>query len=90
MKAEIKNLVLQMNEKGLGYKKIASELNISIGSVRNVLKEKDESETCRYCGKKLNILAGKKQKVYCNDSCRYQYWNSLKKGGKASEHEQSE
>jgi len=82
MKAEIRNRIIQMNIQGVGYKTIASDLNISIGSVRNVLKEKDQCETCRFCGKKLYFTAGKKQKVYCNDQCRYQYWNALKKGGK--------
>lgn len=82
MKAEIRDQVKQMNDQGVGYKKIASELNISIGSVRNMLKEKDDSESCRFCHKKLNFVEGKKRKVFCNDSCRYQYWNSLKKVAK--------
>lgn len=79
MKAEIRDRIMQMNDQGVGYKKIASELNISIGSVRNILKEKDDSNCCRFCNKKLSFVVGKKKKVFCNDSCRYQYWNSLKK-----------
>jgi len=82
MKAEIRDQVKQMNDQGIGYKKIALELNISIGSARNVLKEKDDSMSCRFCSKKLNFVEGKKRKVFCNDSCRYQYWNSLKKVAK--------
>jgi len=90
MRAEIKNQITQMNEQGIGYKKIASELNISIGSVRNALREKYEGSTCKFCGKKLTFVEGKKRKVYCNDSCRYDYWNSQKKGGKPNEHGQFE
>jgi transposase len=86
MKENIRERIIQMNLKGDGYKKIATTLNISIGSVRNALKEKDENVNCKYCGKKLNFIEGKKRKVYCNDSCRYNYWNSLKKGGKPNEH----
>jgi orotate phosphoribosyltransferase-like protein len=75
-------LIKELRDKGYGYKTIASDLNISIGSVRNVLKEKDDSMSCRFCNKKLNFVEGKKKKVFCNDSCRYQYWNSLKKVSK--------
>ena len=82
MKAEIRDRIIQMNSQGVGYRTIASDLNVSIGSVRNVLKEKSDISSCRFCNKKLNFVEGKKRKVFCNDSCRYQYWNSLKKVSK--------
>ena len=78
MDQKIKNKILQMKDNGDGYKKISSELNISIGSVRNALKEKEDSSFCRHCGKKLSFTPGKKRKIFCNDSCRYAYWNEKK------------
>lgn len=77
-KEEIKRL----SQKGYGYKKIAKELNISIGSVRNALAEVPDGEVCKNCGGKLKFIAGKKKKTFCCDSCRYDYWNKQKKEGK--------
>lgn len=71
-------MILKMNEKGDGYKKIASELGISIGSVRNALKEKEVENYCKYCGSKLSFIIGKKKKIFCSDKCRYSYWNEQK------------
>lgn len=78
MDQKIKNKIMKMKGNGDGYKKIAAELNISIGSVRNVLKEKDDDSFCKYCGKKLTFVIGKKRKMFCGDSCRYAYWNEIK------------
>ncbi len=79
MDAKIKNKITKLYSEGYGYKKIASTLNISVGSVRNVLSAKDEGETCRYCRKRLVVTAGKKKKSFCSDSCRYSYWNERRK-----------
>ena len=80
MDARTKSKIIKLNSDGLGYKKIASSLNISIGSVRNVLAEKEETNVCRYCGQKLILILGKK--IFCNDSCRYHFWNERKKVSK--------
>lgn len=78
MDQKIKKRILEMNKNGDGYKKIAAELNISVGSVRNALKEKEDSSYCRHCGKRLIFVPGKKKKTFCNDRCRYAYWNDRK------------
>lgn len=82
MDTKTKNKIIKLNSDGLGYKKIASTLNISIGSVRNALAEKEETNVCRYCGQKLILIPGKKKKTFCNDSCRYHFWNERKKVSK--------
>lgn len=58
MDTKTKNKIIKLNSDGFGYKKIASTLNISIGSVRNALAEKDETNVCRYCGQKLILIPG--------------------------------
>ncbi len=78
----IKNKIIKMKENGDGYKKIATTLNLSIGSVRNALKEREDDSQCKHCGKKLVFTPGKKRKIFCSDTCRYAYWNEVKKNGR--------
>ena len=74
-----KDIIKTLSQKGYGYKKIAKELNISVGSVRNALIETSEAPVCKNCGCKLKFIEGKKKKVFCSNSCRYAYWNKHKK-----------
>ena len=78
----LKEQIRTLSQKGYGYKKIAKELNVSIGSVRNALVETSRDEVCKNCGKKLKFVVGKKKKTFCCDSCRYDYWNKQRRGGK--------
>lgn len=77
-----KNKVYELYSKGYGYKRIAKDLNVSVGSVRNILVKTNEEFKCRYCGNKLSFIEGKKKKIYCCDSCRYSYWNKKRKEDK--------
>lgn len=81
MTTEEKNKIIDLKNKGYGYKKISTELNISIGSIRNVLKVSLKLNTCLHCGRKLTFVPGKKKKRFCCNQCRYRYWNSQKKAG---------
>lgn len=33
---------------------------------------------CKYCGKPLLFVKGKKKKQFCNDKCRMKWWNHQK------------
>ena len=53
-----KDIIKTLSQKGYGYKKIAKELNISVGSVRNALIETSEAPVCKNCGGKLKFIEG--------------------------------
>ena len=78
----LKEQIKTLSQSGYGYKRIAKELKISIGSVRNALTEVPEAELCKNCGKKLKFIVGKKKKKFCCDSCRYDYWNKQRRRGR--------
>ena len=78
MTQEEKLKIIKLSQEGNGYKKIAAELKLSIGSIRNVLKD----GCCPNCGKKLTFVVGKKKKKFCCDNCRYEYWNKVRKVAK--------
>lgn len=87
-----KNLIKIYREKGMSYKEIARELSVSINTIktyckRNGLggvrtgnapaaKEKMMVTACEYCGKPVSQNKGRKQKRFCSDSCRNQWWNT--------------
>ena len=49
MTNELKQMIKNLSEEGYGYKAIASKLNISVGSVRNVLSNIKNQERCKFC-----------------------------------------
>ena len=69
-----------MKKEGYGYKKIASELGISVSSVQSFLKRNpvdiDLLGTCKRCGMTIQSIKGKKRKQFCCDRCRWDWWNS--------------
>lgn len=80
MKLEEKNKIYQLKKEGYGYKKIASELGISVSSVQSFLKRNpmdiDLLGTCKRCGMTIQSIKGKKRKKFCCDRCRWDWWNS--------------
>ena len=80
MTLEEKQKIYLLKKEGYGYKKIASELGLSADSVKSFLKRKpldtDLLGTCKRCGATIISLKGKKRKQFCNDRCRWDWWNS--------------
>lgn len=80
MTIEDKNKIYQLKKEGYGYKKIASELGISVSSVQSFLKRNpvdiDLLGTCKRCGMTIQSIKGKKRKQFCCDRCRWDWWNS--------------
>lgn len=76
MTDEIKARMMELRERGLGYRKIAKEVGLNVGSVTiyfRRLKEKQNATYCKACGKKLKQTKGHRQKIFCDADCRY-YW----------------
>lgn len=87
MTNEDKNKILELRNKGFGYKSIASRLNLPIPSVasfcrRNELLAKDNINCCKNCGAKLTQTPGHRQKTFCSDKCRRSWWKNNPEGHK--------
>lgn len=80
MTLEEKSKIYQLKKEGYGYKKIASELGVSVSSVQSFLKRNpvdiDLLGTCKRCGMTIQSIKGKKRKQFCCDRCRWDWWNS--------------
>ena len=71
--------IMKLQSEGLGYKKISSILGLPVNGVksfcrRNPIVTKSEDKRCRYCGKSIIQPRGRKEKLYCSDSCRMAWW----------------
>lgn len=78
MTNEIKRQILSLREKGKSYGEIVTITNVCESTVKSIcLREKKKNEdisNCKFCGKKLKMISGKKKKVFCSDQCRMNYW----------------
>ena len=75
-----KNKIKQFRAQGLGYGKIAEILNISKSTVSSFCKSMDREDTfCLQCSSKLKQSKGHRQKTFCCDKCRMEYWKNHKK-----------
>lgn len=85
-----KTLIQIYRKKGMSYKEIANTSVLSINTIktfcrRNVLGGRMTVATipdevmviaCKCCGKPVSQNPGRKQKRFCSDSCRNQWWNT--------------
>ncbi len=77
-----KNQITEFRDKGFGYKKIAQTMGISINTVKSFCKKLEyvAAETsitqCLQCGADISQVAGRKEKKFCSDKCRMNWWNS--------------
>lgn len=75
--AQIKQ-VIRLQEAGKGYRTIASELGLSINSVKSWCRRHPVEETpingCKQCSAPLIQFPGKRKRIYCSDRCRYLWW----------------
>ena len=77
--------IKELRQKGCGYKKIASDLNLPQSTVKSFLKRTETQTdtgitTCLYCGKPTIQIPHKRQKKYCSDKCRLAWWKEHKSG----------
>lgn len=70
--------VIRLQEAGKGYRTIASELGLSINSVKSWCRRHPVEETpvngCKQCSAPLIQFPGKRKRFYCSDRCRYLWW----------------
>lgn len=86
MTNEQKELIESYRRKGVGYKQIAKELEMSLNSVKSYCRrnklsnedlKKDAGEFfCEQCGTIIHQVKGRKRKRFCSDKCRNLWWNS--------------
>jgi orotate phosphoribosyltransferase-like protein len=79
MNDDLRNKINELKELGYGYKRIAKELSMTASAVRYTLAKINEEDllvgSCKYCGITMKSVKGKKKKVFCSDTCRWQWWN---------------
>lgn len=72
--------IIKLQKLGYGYKRIATETGLPPNAVktfcrRNPLPAEEATDNvCRHCGKWLEIVPGRKKKLYCSDACRMAWW----------------
>lgn len=78
-----KEEITKLRKNGLGYKRISVITGVSLNTVKsycrrlNVEKEIHEADNrCLLCQGPLHQTKGKKNKKFCNDTCRMKWWNT--------------
>ena len=83
MTAIEKEKIRYLRGEGLGYKVIASRLELTVDAVKSFCKRnglngvaaESADNTCRQCGAALD-KSGARQKKFCSDQCRSAWWSS--------------
>ncbi len=78
-----KKQIRDCRKNGMGYKQIATLLNLSVNTIktfcrRNNLTEEGmkPSTVCECCGANIQQTEKRKKKRFCSDACRMKWWNS--------------
>lgn len=83
-----KERIAKLRSKGITYKKIADELELSINTVKSFCRRSNLADValpaseskpnthCANCGVPITHTPGKKAKKYCSDHCRLAWWNN--------------
>lgn len=85
----IREEIRYLRLRGIGYKRIATELGLSLNTVRsfcvrhglggNRNADGTVQHPCRYCGKDVPQTPHRREKFYCSDKCRCSYFYEQKK-----------
>ena len=82
MTDEQKEIIHNLREQGVGYRKIAKVLGLSDNTVKSYCQRKglggmkkttvrvDDIHVCKFCGKEVKQTPGRKEKKFCSDRCR--------------------
>ncbi len=75
--------IKELRAKGVGYTRISKILQLSVNTVRsycrrNKLTTKQPSNLhyCKCCGMPVEQNPGRKEKLFCSDKCRNNWWNA--------------
>ncbi|MGX6991074.1 hypothetical protein [Pseudolactococcus reticulitermitis] len=80
-----KEQIKKLRQYGLGYKRVAKMLNISVDTVKSFCRKNnlsgmmakpklDEVDCCRQCGDIMMQVEKKKPLKFCKDECRKLWW----------------
>jgi len=78
-----KEIIRYLRGEGLGYKAIATRMDITENTVKGFCKRNgfggvattNTDDSCRQCGATLERKPGSGQKKFCSDKCRNTWWN---------------
>ena len=78
-----KEKIRYLRGEGLGYKAIASRLDLTVDTVKSYCKRsglngvaaENADNTCRQCGAVLEHTPGVKKRRFCSDQCGRTWWN---------------
>lgn len=76
--------IVELQQKGYGYKKIATITGLPQNTVksycsRHPVQKNDFAESeglCRNCKKPLEQTPHKRKRMFCSDACRMAWWNA--------------
>lgn len=79
-----KEKIKYLRGEGLGYKAIASRLELSENTVKGFCKRnklggvaaENKTNSCRQCGAVLEHTPGRRLKKFCSDRCRSAWWST--------------
>lgn len=82
MTAHEEQQIRLLQAQGFGYKRIASELGLSINTIKSYCRRHLTNESpaecqsgcCKNCGAEIKQLPNRKTKKFCSDKCRSAWW----------------
>lgn len=89
MTSEQKQQIQLLRAQGLSFTQIAHAAGLSRNSVKSYCQreaKKQDAEPksqCKNCNTLIAQTTKQKPRQYCNDTCRYAYWNRQRRGGPA-------
>ncbi len=86
MTSKQKDAIRSMRLQGISYKTIADTLDLAYNTVKSfcyreglAVNGAKNPDYCKNCGMPLRHIPGAKRKAFCSDTCRYAWWNQLRK-----------
>ena len=80
MTVKEKAKIEQLRHSGMGYMKIAQELNLPVNTVKSYCYRNpigyvsSVTAVCKHCGKPMESNANRPEKKFCSDVCRMKWW----------------
>jgi len=78
-----KNKIAELRKASASYSVIAERLNLSINTVKSYCRRNNltavtaaKSDLCKSCGNVIPNINGRKQRKFCTDACRVNWWNA--------------
>lgn len=87
MTKEQKLQIERLRAEGYGYMRVAQTLGISVNTIKSFCRRNkslgtttvlvtDDMYICKCCGVSVKQNPGRKEKKFCSDKCRMEWWNN--------------